>query len=69
MDIKPVIKDEKLIINENKIEKKKLSDKILSLIYNYKEPDLLLSISNPETKIFTIPFKREGSTPKKSNFC
>ena len=28
MDIKPVIKDEKLIIIENKIEKKKLSDKI-----------------------------------------
>ena len=28
MDIKPVIKDEKLIIIESKIEKKKLSDKI-----------------------------------------
>ena len=68
MDIKPVIKDEKLIIIENKIEKKKLSDKILSLIDNYKEPDLLLSISNPETKTFTIPFKKDDSIPKKITF-
>ena len=65
MDIKPVIKDEKLIIIENKIEKKKLSEKILSLINNYKEPDLSLSISNPETKTFTIPFKKDDSIPKR----
>ena len=65
MDIKLVIKDEKLIIIENEIEKKKLSDKILSLIDNYKESDLSLSISNPETKTFTIPFKKDDSIPKK----
>ena len=32
----------------------RISKEIQELIKNYKDPDLTLSISNPETKNFTI---------------
>ena len=68
MDIKPVIKDEKIIKIEDKAEKKIISDQIVELIKISKEPDLTLSISHPETKTLTIIFEKNDSIPKKKNF-
>ena len=54
MVIKPDIADSELAKIENTNELDKISKEIQELIKNYKDLDLTLSISNPETKNFTI---------------
>ena len=58
--------DEKLLKIENLKEQKRISEEIQQIIKDYKEPDLILFISNPETKTITIPFikKNESDLPK-----
>ena len=67
MDIKPVIKDEKIIKIESKKEQKKISEEIQELIKQNKEPNLTFIISHPETNSIEIPFvkKNETELPKK----
>ena len=67
MDIKPVIKDEKIIKIESKKEQKKISEEIQELIKQNKEPNLTFIISHPETNSIKIPFvkKNETELPKK----
>ena len=67
MDIKPVIKDEKIIKIESKKEQKKISKEIQELIKQNKEPNLTFIISHPETNSIKIPFvkKNETELPKK----
>ena len=56
MVIKPDITDSELVKIENTKELDKISKEIQELIKNYKDPDLTLSISNPETKTLLFPF-------------
>ena len=56
MVIKPDITDPELVKIENTKELDKISKEIQELIKNYKDPDLTLSISNPETKTLLFPF-------------
>ena len=51
---------------ENTKEQNKVSLEIQELIKNYKEPDLTLFLSNPETKTVEIAFvkKNESDLPK-----
>ena len=67
IDIKPVIKDEKIIKIESKKEEKKISEEIQELIKQNKEPNLTFIISHPETNSIKIPFvkKNETELPKK----
>ena len=57
MVIKPDITDSELVKIEN--TKDKISKEIQELIKNYKDPDLTLSISNPETKALLLPFVKK----------
>ena len=57
MVIKPDITDSELVKIEN--NKDKISKEIQELIKNYKDPDLTLSISNPETKALLLPFVKK----------
>ena len=59
MDIKPVIKDEKIIKIESKKEQKKISEEIQELIKQNKEPNLTFIISHPETESIEIPFVKK----------
>ena len=65
MNIRPVLKDEKIIKVENKKEKKLA--KIQELIKQNKEPNLQFIISHPETNSIEIPFvkKNEAELLKK----
>ena len=67
MDIKPVIKYEKIIKIESKKEQKKISEEIQELIKQNKEPNLTFIISHPETNSIKILFvkKNETELPKK----
>ena len=56
MNIKPVLKDEKIIKVENKKEQKKISEEIKELIKQNKEPNLTFIISHPETNSIEILF-------------
>ena len=56
MNIRPVIKDEKIIKIENKKEQKKIREEIQKLIKQNKEPNLTFIISHPETNSIQIPF-------------
>ena len=56
MNIRPVLKDEKIIKVENKKEQKKISEEIQELIRQNKEPNLTFIISHPETNSLEIPF-------------
>ena len=56
MVIKPDITDSELVKIENTKELDKISKEIQELIKNYKDADLTLSISNPETKTLLFPF-------------
>ena len=56
MNIRPVLKDEKIIKVENKKEQKKISEKIQESIRQNKEPNLTFIISHPETNSLEIPF-------------
>ena len=66
MVIKPDIADSELVKIENTKELDRISKEIQELIKNYKDPDLTLSISNPETKTLLLPFvkKDESDLPK-----
>ena len=57
MVIKPDITDSELVKIENTEDK--ISKEIQELIKNYKDPDLTLSISNPETKTLLFPFVKK----------
>ena len=54
----------KLEILRNELDR--ISNKIQELIKNYEDPDLTLSISNPETKTLLLPFveKKESNLPR-----
>ena len=67
MNIRPVLKDEKIIIVQNKKEQKKISEEVQELIRQNKEPNLAFIISHPETNSLEIPFikKNETELPKK----
>ena len=56
MNIRPVLKDEKIIKVENKKEQKKIREKIQESIRQNKEPNLTFIISHPETNSLEIPF-------------
>ena len=56
MNIRPELKDEKIIKIENKKEQKKISEEIQELIRQNKEPNLTFIISHPETNSLEIPF-------------
>ena len=55
MNIRPVLKDEKIIIVQNKKEQKKISEEVQELIRQNKEPNLAFIISHPETNSLEIP--------------
>ena len=70
MVIKPDITDSELVKIENTKELDKISKDIQELIKNYKDADLTLSISNPETKTLLFPFvkkRRIWPTKNKTN--
>ena len=56
MNIRPVLKDEKIIIVQNKKEQKEISEEVQELIRQNKEPNLAFIISHPETNSLEIPF-------------
>ena len=59
MVIKPDIADSEPVKIENTKELDRISKEIQELIKNYKDPDLTLSISNPETKTLLLPFVKK----------
>ena len=59
MVTKPDIVDSELVKIENTKELDRISKEIQELIKNYKDPDLTLSISNPETKTLLLPFVKK----------
>ena len=66
LKINSIFSDERLLKMENTKEQNKVSLEIQELIKNYKEPDLTLFMSNPETKTVEIAFvkKNESDLPK-----
>ena len=66
MLIKPDIANSERVKNENTNKLDKISKEIQELIKNYKDTDLTLSISNPDTKTLLLPFvkKDESDLPK-----
>ena len=62
MVIKPDIADSELVKIENTNELDSISNEIQELIKNYKDPDLTLSISNPETKTLLLLFVRKDKS-------
>ena len=56
MNIRPVLKDEKIIIVQNKKEQKEISEEVQELIRQNKEPNLAFIIWHPETNSLEIPF-------------
>ena len=69
LKINSIFSDERLLKIENTKEQKKVSLEIQELIKNYKEPDLTLFMSNPETKIVEIAFvKKNESDLRKLKF-
>ena len=59
LNINSILSDEKLLKIENVKERNKVSLEIQELIKNYKEPDLTLFMSHPETKTIEIPFVKK----------
>ena len=59
LNINSILSDEKLLKIENVKERNKVSLEIQELIKNYKEPDLTLFMSHPETKTIKIPFVKK----------
>ena len=69
LKINSIFSDERLLKMENTKEQNKVSLEIQELIKNYKEPDLTLFMSNPETKIVEIAFvKKNESDLRKLKF-
>ena len=66
MTIKPEITDSELVKVKNIKELDRISKEIQEITKNYKEPDLTLSISNPEIKAVLVPFvkKSESELPR-----
>ena len=66
MTIKPEIIDSELVKMKNIKELDRISKEIQEITKNYKEPDLTLSISNPEIKAVLVPFvkKSESELPR-----
>ena len=62
MVIKPDIADSEPVKIENTKELDRISKEIQELIKNYKDPDLTLSISNPETKTLLLPFVKKDES-------
>ena len=64
--IKPEITDSELVKVKNIKELDRISKEIQEITKNYKEPDLTLSISNPEIKAVLVPFvkKSESELPR-----
>ena len=59
LNINSILSDEKLLKIENVKEQNKVSLEIQELIKNYKEPDLTLFMSHPETKTIEISFVKK----------
>ena len=59
LNINSILSDEKLLKIENVKERNKVSLEIQELIKNYKEPDLTLFMSHPETKTIEISFVKK----------
>ena len=66
MTIKREIIDSELVKIKNIKELDRISKEIQEITKNYKEPDLTLSISNPEIKAVLVPFvkKSESELPR-----
>ena len=62
MVIKPDIADSELVEIENTKELNRISKEILELTKNYKDPNLTMSISNPETKTLLLPFVKKDES-------
>ena len=62
LNINSILSDEKLIKIKNVKEQNKISLEIQELIKNYKEPDLTLFMSHPETKTVEIPFVKKSES-------
>ena len=62
LNINSILSDEKLLKIENLKERNKVSLEIQELIKNYKEPDLTLFMSHPETKAIEIPFVKKSES-------
>ena len=52
--------DKKILKIENVEERNRFSGEIQEIIKNYKEPDLTLFMSHPETKTIEIPFVKNN---------
>ena len=59
LNINSILSDSKLLKKENVKEQNKVSLEIQDLVKDYKEPDLTLFMSNPETKTVEIPFVKK----------
>ena len=62
MTIKPEIIDSELVKIKNIKELDRISKEIQEITKNYKEPDLTLSISNPEIKAVLVPFVKKSNS-------
>ena len=62
MLIKPDIADSELLKIDTFNEQDRVSKEIQQLIKDYKEPDLSLFISNPESKTVNIPFVKKDDS-------
>ena len=62
MTIKPEFVDSELVKVINTKELERISEEIQEKIKEYKEPNLNLTISNPETKTLVIPFQKKTET-------
>ena len=66
LKINAELPDKKILKIENVKEQNRISSEIQEIIKNYKEPDLTLFMSHPETKTVEILFvkKNESDLPK-----
>ena len=66
LKINAELPDKNILKIENVEEQNRVSSEIQEIIKNYKEPDLTLFMSHPETKTIEIPFvkKNESDLPK-----
>ena len=62
LNINSILSDEKLVKIENVKEQNRISLEIQELIKNFKEPDLTLFMSHPETKSVQIPFVKKNES-------
>ena len=60
--IKPIPSDNKLVKIEDAEEQANVSQEIQDLIKSYKEPDLSLFMSHPETNTVKVPFVKKNES-------